>query len=145
MIALFWVLWLSVWGDGTRLSATKHTLSIQISGLQVAQGTLLVSVFASPAGFPTDQSYALCVQKIPLIDLLDQPPRVQFNLPEGHYAVAVLHDKNKNGRMDTNWVGMPKEGYCVSNNVKGHVGPPRFEQAQFWLSRDARQQLQLIY
>ena len=35
----------------------------------------------------------------------------------GRYAVAVLHDANANGRLDTNVLGMPQERWSIS------VGP----------------------
>jgi len=53
---------------------------------------------------------------------------IQFeNLPAGTYSVCVFHDKNNNGILDKNWVGMPLEGYAFSNNVFGIFGPPSFE------------------
>jgi uncharacterized protein (DUF2141 family) len=55
-------------------------------------------------------------------------------LPAGVYAVSVLHDENNNGKMDTNWVGMPNEGYGASNDAPARLGPPKFEDAKFRLS-----------
>lgn len=48
------------------------------------------------------------------------------NLPRGRYAVAVWHDENANNRVDTNALGLPKEGYGFSR-----VTPrmkPKFDQ-----------------
>jgi uncharacterized protein (DUF2141 family) len=36
------------------------------------------------------------------------------NLPRGKYAIAVWHDENANNRVDTNVLGLPKEGYGFS-------------------------------
>jgi len=41
----------------------------------------------------------------------------------GRYAVSVFHDENSNGKMDTNFIGIPREGVGASNNAKGHLGP----------------------
>jgi len=43
----------------------------------------------------------------------------------------VFHDENSNGKLDTNFIGMPKEGVRASNDAKGHMGPPKFEAAAF--------------
>ena len=51
------------------------------------------------------------------------------NIPAGSYAVAVLHDENKNEKMDFNLVGIPKEAYGFSNNAKGFMAPPKFSDA----------------
>ena len=52
------------------------------------------------------------------------------NVEPGEYALTVLHDENGNGKLDTNLLGMPKEGYGVSNNAFRRFGPPRFREAK---------------
>jgi uncharacterized protein (DUF2141 family) len=52
----------------------------------------------------------------------------------GRYAVSVFHDENSNGKMDTNFIGIPKEGVGASNDAKGRFGPPKFEAAAFQYS-----------
>ena len=56
------------------------------------------------------------------------------NLPAGEYAISIMHDSNANGKIDTNFMGIPKEGYGFSNNVMGSFGPPSFEKAKFKLT-----------
>lgn len=53
------------------------------------------------------------------------------DLPEGEYAVAVYHDANSNGKMDSNVLGIPTEDYGFSNNAMGKFGPPKFDAAKF--------------
>ena len=54
-----------------------------------------------------------------------------FNgLKDGVYAVAIVHDENGNGKMDTNFLGIPAEGVGVSTNPRV-FGKPSFEQGQF--------------
>jgi len=52
------------------------------------------------------------------------------NVPEGVYAVMVLHDANDNNKMDFEPNGRPKESYGTSNNDLS-FGPPQFENAKF--------------
>ena len=49
----------------------------------------------------------------------------------GTYAVSVFHDENSNGKLDTNFMGIPREGVGASNDAKGHLGPPKFDAAAF--------------
>ncbi len=49
----------------------------------------------------------------------------------GTYALAVIHDENMNGKLDTNWLGIPIEGYGFSNDAKGLFGAPSFSAARF--------------
>jgi uncharacterized protein (DUF2141 family) len=53
------------------------------------------------------------------------------NLRPGKYAFKYIHDENNNEKLDTNWLGIPKEGYGFSNNAKGPFGPPSFEKTIF--------------
>ena len=49
----------------------------------------------------------------------------------GVYAVGMLHDENNNGKMDTDMLGIPKEGYGASNDARGSFGPPSVNDARF--------------
>ena len=40
-----------------------------------------------------------------------------FEIPPGIYAIKLHIDENENGRLDTNFIGIPKEQYGISNNT----------------------------
>ncbi|HEY3500081.1 MAG TPA: DUF2141 domain-containing protein [Polyangiaceae bacterium] len=60
-----------------------------------------------------------------------RPICVFRGIPKGTYGLSAFHDKNDNGKLDTNFFGMPTEDYCASNNARGFMGPPSFEDAKF--------------
>lgn len=49
----------------------------------------------------------------------------------GVYGVSAYHDENKNGKLDTNLVGMPVEDYCASRDARETFSAPSFEKAKF--------------
>jgi len=53
------------------------------------------------------------------------------DVPYGDYGIAAFHDENSNGKMDKNLLGIPKERYGFSNNVRATFGPPKWEKAKF--------------
>jgi len=53
------------------------------------------------------------------------------SLEYGEYAIRVFHDENKNGELDTDFLGIPDEDYSFSNNVSSWFGPPSWERAKF--------------
>ena len=57
-------------------------------------------------------------------------------LPPGTYAVAVFHDKNNNGILDKNMLGIPLERYGFSNNARETFSAPSFNSASIDLSSD---------
>jgi len=53
------------------------------------------------------------------------------SLKYGEYAIKVFHDENKNGELDTDFLGIPDEDYGFSNDASGWFGPPSWENAKF--------------
>ena len=54
------------------------------------------------------------------------------DLPSGDYAIAILHDMDKDFEADTNFIGIPREDLGVSNNAKGGpLGGPKWSAAKF--------------
>jgi uncharacterized protein (DUF2141 family) len=98
-------------------------LVIKVVDLRNHKGQLIFGVFDSARGFPTTEQFAKNWQ----VREFDSDT-VEFvcELPPGKYGASVLHDENKNNKMDTNFVGIPSEGYGVTNNPK-----PRFRAATF--------------
>ena len=56
-----------------------------------------------------------------------------FRLPPGEYALSIFYDKNDNGELDTNFIGIPKEPVALSNNARPSFGPPKYKDAVFTL------------
>ena len=60
----------------------------------------------------------------------------EFNTTDapGYFGVFVLHDKDEDGDMKTNWLGVPREGCGCSNGASGGPsGGPKWRDAKFWL------------
>lgn len=67
-------------------------------------------------------------------------------LKPGRYAISVVHDANGNGKLDSNLLGMPVEGYGFSRDARGTMGPPSFEAAAFDLPEaGATQTITVVY
>ena len=50
---------------------------------------------------------------------------------KGKHAVVVYHDENDNHKFDRNWIGLPIEGFGVSNDPTFFLAPPSFEESAF--------------
>ena len=146
---LFAILALLLWASLPSLTAQTRstgTLTVHVNGARNTKGKIGVSLFQSPQGFPEDTSKAIRQESVE-IDPSTMSTQVVFkNLPQGIYAVSVLHDENGNGKMDKNFVGMPKEGYGASNNPKKKMHAPTFDEAKFSLnSAEQTIEVTLIY
>ena len=65
------------------------------------------------------------------------------NVTPGIVAVASAHDENDNGKTDTNFLGIPREDWGVSNNARPNLRAPRFDEAQFELTADTTIEIRL--
>lgn len=104
-------------------------LKVEITGLRSSGGFVLLSLFNQEDGFPSDANKAYRKDKKSITG-----NKVSFeykNLPAGTYAIALLHDENGNLKMDTKFLGLPKEGYGFSRDPKLRFGPPAFKNASF--------------
>jgi uncharacterized protein (DUF2141 family) len=111
------------------LAFASHTeaadLRIDIQGVPAAGGRVLAALFNRAEDFPRGKAIAAN-----FADASGSAASVLFaGLAPGEYAVAVYHDANGNGRLDTNLVGQPIEAYGFSRDAAGTMGPPRFADA----------------
>ena len=102
-------------------------VQVEIVGLRDARGLVRLCLTSDPKDFPNCKSNALNAT----IKASMTPLRYEFrSVPVGTYAVAVFHDANSNGKLDTA-LGIPKEGYAFSRNPKMRARAPRFNEASF--------------
>jgi len=114
-------------------SENTGMIKLLVYQLRSDEGKVQVSLYNSSKGFPMDQerSYRNAV-----VSVKDGKGEAIFtDLPMGEYAIALIHDENGNGQMDTNFLGMPKEGIGASNDAKATFGPPKYEDAKFTLNQ----------
>lgn len=105
-------------------------IHVKILNIRNSTGTVACGLFESPEGFPYE--YLHFATNIMIIKIRKSQARCDFeDIPPGTYAMAVVHDENMNGKLDTNWMGMPTEGYGFSNNAKALLDAPSFSAASF--------------
>ena len=105
------------------------TLTIVITQFRNNLGEVSVALFNQEEAFPKLSDKAVRSVYAPIVD---RKSVVVFeHLPAGEYAVSVYHDENNNKKMDANFLGIPKEGVGASNNARGHMGPPKYQDAKF--------------
>ena len=57
------------------------------------------------------------------------------NLKPGKYAFRYFHDENNNDDLDSNFIGIPNEGYGFSNNARVFFGSPSFKKQLFEVNK----------
>ncbi|MBS2030622.1 MAG: DUF2141 domain-containing protein [Deltaproteobacteria bacterium] len=109
--------------------APSATLRVKVHGLHNATGQVGCLVFATGDDFPTKPDKAVAKALVPItksgvaFEAVCEFPQ----LAPGTYAVSVMHDENGNGKMDFNFLHMPKEGYGASRDHLPMMSPPSFD------------------
>lgn len=123
--------------------ASAFTLNLSITNLKNTQGKLFIGLYNKKENFPI-QSKIYKGEPVKITSM--EPLQYQFTqLLEGEYAIAIFHDENGNQTLDTNFVGMPTEGYGFSNNVRKLFSAPSFEEAKFSVQDDMNLSIRIGY
>ena len=107
-------------------------LTVTVTDIRASTGTIRIAVVNSEAAWNNEA--APVVRKAIVVS--GKEATFQFpGLPPGQYAVQVMHDENDNGKFDTNFVGLPIEGYGFSNNPQV-MRRANYDEARFDLAAD---------
>jgi uncharacterized protein (DUF2141 family) len=122
-----------LFGISSLAFSQNSNLTITITGIKNNTGKLTAEVYNSKGKFLKSAF------KTTSSTIKSNTATVTFSdLPKSEYTVMVYHDENNNGKLDKNFIGMPKEAVACSNNAKGFMGPPKYEDAKFSLIADSK-------
>jgi len=113
--------------------ANAADLTVQLHGIRVQAGNIMMTVVDSQDSW---DGKAKPVAREALVPDGDTATVTFEGLEPGDYAVMIAHDENSNGKLDTNLIGMPTEGYGFSNNPRV-MRKPTWDEARIALGADA--------
>lgn len=90
--------------------AQDFSVTVEINNLDAGKGTVHVGVYDSADGYKKQK-----VLMAKIVEPVAATVKLDLLLPAGEYVVSVYQDSNMNGKLDTNFVGMPKEPVGISN------------------------------
>ena len=106
-------------------TAEEKKLTIQITNVTSEEGQIILAIYNSSENY--DKRIAFQEVKLkPEIDTVI----FETNVPDGEYLVMLVHDINNNGKLDTSFIGMPKEPVGLSN-YDGKGIPGKFKKHKF--------------
>ena len=120
-------------------------LTVVVNGIRHQKGDICLRVYASEKGFPmsdTSEVQSGCTK------ITGKSVTKRFyGLKPGRYAVAIVDDQNGNRKLDTDFFGIPKEGFGISNNptVSIQTGNPKFNKSSFTVTKDTTINISVKY
>lgn len=115
------------------MSAQNVNLTVSVSGLKSNTGILKVGLYNS------DSTFLKSTYKSITSEIKNNGATVTFvGIPKGEYGISTYQDENSNGKLDKNMMGIPSEDFACSNDAKGFMGPPKYEDAKFNINKDSK-------
>lgn len=110
-------------------ASAQYKIEIEITDLRNNEGVIMLQLFDK------DQKVIRQAKEI----ITETRCLVTFgDLEPGKYAFRFFHDENLSGIMETNRLGIPKEGYAFSNNGGGPFGPKPFKDWLFEINANIK-------
>jgi len=125
-------------------TAAAADLSLSIDGARSTKGVVAICLWTDGQSFPDCGKSRTAERRTVAAGALGQPI-VFKGLKPGTFAISALHDENDNGKLDTNLIGIPKEGIAVSNDAMPKFSAPRFAETSFPLTGNAKRRITLLY
>lgn len=109
-------------------------INVRITNLENNKGVCRLCLFNNEAAFSNGKAPYKCSE----VAISNKVAIAAFeSVPAGNYAIAVFHDINNNGKMDKNFLGIPKEGYGASRNKLPFASAPGYKDNVFAVSNNA--------
>jgi len=114
-------------------------LEVTMTGFKSEEGQARVALFLDARSWPDGEEFLFAATVQPI---RDGQAVVQFeDVPAGPFAVAVFHDKDLDGELDSDFMGIPSEDYGFSADARDMFGPPSFEEARLELAAGDSKQI----
>lgn len=140
ILMLFLVFSFSVFSQNEQV----HDLKISVKDLRNSTGVVQFTLYSKSGSIPDEHFEKY--YKLGKSTIKNNAAEFTFiGLKSGTYAVNILHDENKNGKIDKGWV-LPIEGIGFSNFKSiGLTNRPNFEKASFELNKNREVLIHVIY
>ncbi|MDY7394579.1 DUF2141 domain-containing protein [Aureibaculum sp. 2210JD6-5] len=115
------------------VSNDNPQLTIKIDNIKLLEGKIRIGVFNKSKNFLKREAAI----KHYYITVNNTTETIEINdLPKGDYAFSMFHDENSDDEFNLNFLGIPKEPYGFSNNVKPKFSAPSYKDCLFSLEED---------
>jgi len=111
-----------------------QNVEVTITGIKSDKGQIAIGVFKDDETFKKEKAFRDL--KFVKKDISDGMMMVKFSLEPGIYGLSLLDDENSNGKMEYNFLGIPKEGFGFSDYYHTGLTKPKFDAFKFSIEKD---------
>jgi len=115
------------------IASAQNKLTVVVDGIEKSSGHIIVAVYDSINFLKQTLYYGMAKVE----EDAEEVTIIIENVASGNYAVSVIHDENDNKQLDSGAYGIPLEKYGFSNNARGEMGPPKFQDCMITVEEDS--------
>lgn len=116
------------------ITLNAQNIEVTITGIRSEKGQLAIGVFKDDETFQKEDAFLN--KQFKKNNITDGRMTVKFSLEPGIYGLSLLDDENSNGKMEYNFLHIPKEGFGFSDYYHTGITKPRFDAFRFVLEKD---------
>ena len=104
-------------------------ISVTIKDIKTPNGQILMGIYKDDVSFDKEIAY----KKVQAFKtkISNGTLVVEVKLEPGKYGISLMDDENFNGKMDYNFIGIPKEGFGFSNYYHTGLTKPKLKSFLF--------------
>ena len=104
-------------------------ISVIIKDIKTPNGQILMGIYKDDVSFDKEIAY----KKVQAFKtkISNGTLVVEVKLEPGKYGISLMDDENFNGKMDYNFIGIPKEGFGFSNYYHTGLTKPKLKSFLF--------------
>jgi uncharacterized protein (DUF2141 family) len=121
---------------------TLVDVEITVKKIKNTHGKLLIGIFKDNASFEKEKAFKSII--LTKETLSNGSIKVKTQLEPGIYGASLLDDENDNGKMDYNFMGIPKEGFGFSNYYFSGFSKPKFQTFQFEVTQASNPKIEMV-
>ena len=117
------------------------SVDVTVTGIRSTTGALSVCVMPDKSGFPACEKAGTGIKQ--RVAITGGTARIRFSgLAAGDYAITAFHDEDGDGKLKTNFIGIPREGVGVSGKAGGI---PSFAKARITIAPGSAMTIAMRY
>jgi len=118
------------------LTLNAQDVEVIITGIRAEKGQIVIGVFKDNESFRKEESFL--EKRFVKNGISNGEMRVKFSLEPGIYGLSLLDDENSDGKMEYNFVRLPKEGFGFSDYYHTGLTRPKFDSFKFSIDQSKK-------
>jgi len=117
------------------ITATAQSkIVVNVNKFENSKGVCIICLYDNEKAFAGKGSSVKCST----VSIANKTATTTFtDVAVGTYAISVIHDVNNNKKFDTNFLGIPTEGYGASQNDLPFAAAPKFKDNKFTVTANS--------